>query len=236
MVGPVGGAPAVSIDQEYEIVPIDGDVDILKEHPQNHNRGNVGMIEESVEINGWYGAVIAQKSTGYILAGNHRYRVWRDRGEKEIPVIWKDVDDETALKILLVDNASTRAGEIDEEQLDAILQGLTSLDGTGYGLSRLEDSLEAETGAEEASGSTNGDRSADEMDGPDGLGGDEDAEGTDIPDDKYTPQYGVMIVLDDEEGQESLYGWIQDRIMDGVFKGEGIEDLEIPVKLRVIAV
>ena len=46
----------------------------LKLHPRNPRKGNVESIRESIEHNGWYGAVLVQKSTGYIIAGNHHIK------------------------------------------------------------------------------------------------------------------------------------------------------------------
>ena len=169
------------VDQEYEVVAVGK----LKEHPQNPRIGDVAVIDESIEANGWYGAVVAQKSTGYILAGNHRFRVAKARGAKEVPVIWRDVDDEAALRILLVDNKAADSGTYDEELLGELLSGLSSLDGTGFDLSAVEAAegpLEGERGLEE------------------GLP-DEGA----IPDDVYTPSYGVMVVCKDEPDQQRVY-------------------------------
>ena len=44
----------------------------LKRHPDNPRRGDVKAIALSINKNGFYGAVIVQRSTRYILAGNHR--------------------------------------------------------------------------------------------------------------------------------------------------------------------
>ena len=211
----------MEIDQTYEVVRIDGDDDPLKEHPQNPRRGVVEVIDESIEHNGWYGAVTAQKATGYILAGNHRYRVAKERGAKEIPVIWKDVDDETALRILLVDNKSADMGQYDEEALSTILQNLESLDGTGYGtiLHPLEEKLESDR-SESAPprGSADSDGSDDEE-----LGLDED----EIPDDQYAPQFGIMLVVDSEQQQQGLYEMIKEFLDEAAVEG---------VKMRVVAV
>lgn len=166
----------MEVDQEYELVPVGK----LREHPQNPRRGVVEVIDESIEANGWYGAVVAQRSTGYILAGNHRFRVAKKRGAKEIPTIWRDVDDEAAVRILLVDNKSADAGGYDEELLDELLSGLETLDGTGYGFD-LDDLL-PEEGAE----------------------GEEEVE-EEVPDDQYTPQYAVIVICADEAHQEKTY-------------------------------
>ncbi|WP_139806694.1 hypothetical protein [Deinococcus hopiensis] len=47
----------------------------LKPHPRNPNVGNVDVIAESIKVNGFYGALVVQKSTGYILKGNHTWWV-----------------------------------------------------------------------------------------------------------------------------------------------------------------
>lgn len=171
--------PGVDIDQEYELV----EVDRLKEHPQNPRRGVEDAIDESIEVNGWYGAVIAQKSTGYILAGNHRYRVAVRRGAESVPTIWRDVGDATALRILLADNRTADLGDYDEDLLTELLESLETLDGTGYGLSAVVDAEEANE-AEGAPGEVPPDE---------------------VPDDVYTPQFGVMVVCDDEAHQEKVY-------------------------------
>lgn len=189
----------MKIKQEYELVKIDGDSDPLKEHPRNPRRGNVEAIEESVEANGWYGAVVAQKSTGYILAGNHRYRVAVAKGAKEVPVIWHDVDDETALRILLADNRTADLGTYDEETLTELLEGLETLEGTGYGLGHLEVQLEAGNGSENGSGDTDS-----------GV-----ADADDIGDDRYTPQYAVIVTVESEEAQRALYEWLEPFLVEG---------------------
>jgi hypothetical protein len=191
----------MKIDQTYEVVRIDED-DPLKEHPQNPNKGVEETIDESIDENGWYGAVTAQKSTGYIIAGNHRYRVAKKKGAKEIPVIWRDVDDETALKILLVDNKSTRDGEFDEGLLEELLAGLDSLKGTGYVLASAQESIEREDDPEPAQPvSSNGSDPDADDDGPPGP--------DEIPDDVYEPKYAVMIMCTTAERQKYAFEWLK---------------------------
>lgn len=127
------------IEQTYDVVPI-GE---LTEHPMNPRRGDEAAIAESMDASGFYGAVVAQESTGFILAGNHRYRVAVQRGAAEIPVIWKSVDDEAALRIILADNRTADAGSYDDDQLQAVLDALPDLSGTGY-VRALEAALDAE--------------------------------------------------------------------------------------------
>lgn len=185
----------MEIDQEYEIVRIDGDDDPLKEHPRNPNQGDVEVIDESIDENGWYGACVVQRSTGYILAGSHRYRVAKKKGAREIPVIWKDVDDDTAIKIMLVDNKSTRDGEIDEAILEELLSGLETLDGTGYLFASAQEKLEANGDAPPAAAVDDGPPTADQ-----------------VPPDKHDPQYSVIILCKSERQQEETYRWLKEQL------------------------
>ena len=117
----------------------------LQTHPHNPRRGDLSSLGESIDVNGFYGAIVAQKSTGHILAGNHRYLAAKQKNAAFLPVIWLDVDDDQAKKILLADNRTSDLAVYDEEELSALLQSLESLDGTGY----TEDDLDALMGDDE---------------------------------------------------------------------------------------
>lgn len=97
------------INQEHKTVPID----TIKPHPQNPREGDIGAIHTSITKNGFYGAIIVQKSTGHVLAGNHRLAAAQQAGATEIPAIIVDVDNETALKILLADNRTNDLASYD---------------------------------------------------------------------------------------------------------------------------
>jgi DNA modification methylase len=117
------------VGQDYEpAVPVDR----LSEHPDNPRRGDVDAIDGSMAQHGFYGAVYAQRSSGRIVAGNHRYRVARQRGHATVPVIWLDVDDDQARRILLVDNRTGDQGGYDDAELERVLRDL--LDGSDLGL------------------------------------------------------------------------------------------------------
>lgn len=123
--------------QDYELVP----VAMLKPHPKNPRKGDVSQIVESIKVNGFYGAVIAQKSTGHVLAGNHRIQAAKELGIADVPVIWVDCSDQEAEKILLVDNRTNDLAEYNDAALAEILAGLSNkgeLKGTGYDESDLE--------------------------------------------------------------------------------------------------
>ena len=120
------------LNQSFETVPVSA----LRKHPDNPRKGDAAAIAESIAVNGFYGAVVAQRSTGYVLAGNHRLDAVQAAGGAEIPVFWLDVNDRDALRILLADNRTSDLGVYDERGLAELLNRIQcdtgSLDGTGY--------------------------------------------------------------------------------------------------------
>lgn len=116
----------------------------LHPHPDNANRGDIQAIRESIETNGFYGALLVQKSTGFILSGNHRYEAAKSLGATCLPVIYVDVTEQQARKILVADNRTTRLGQDDPEMLTALLQQILQdgeLTGTGYTTEDLDQLL-----------------------------------------------------------------------------------------------
>ena len=130
------------VPQEYEMVPIDA----IQPHPRNCNQGDQGAIIESIRHNRFYGACDVQRSTSLILAGKHRWLAAKECGLKMIPVIWQDVDDAEALRIMLSDNRTSRLGTDEPNALAELLQSIQndtgSLAGTGYDGDALQELLD----------------------------------------------------------------------------------------------
>lgn len=114
----------------------DAPIGALKIHPRNVNQGDFGAIQESVKTNGFYGVIVANKRTGHILAGNHRYAVAKQLGFERVPVAWVDVNQEEEVRILVADNRTTRLGADNESRLADLLAELAQTDvgltGTGF--------------------------------------------------------------------------------------------------------
>lgn len=125
-------AQIINVGDKVEMVAV-GD---LACHPENPRRGNLDEIRSSIRVNGFYGALVVQRSTGHILAGNHRFMAAEAEGLDRIPVIFVDADDEDAKAILVGDNRLSDLAENDPELLAALLQAIQSrgegLTGTGY--------------------------------------------------------------------------------------------------------
>lgn len=107
----------------------------LHEHPDNPRRGNLEVLSESIDVNGFYGALIVQRSTMRVIAGNHRLQAMRALGAAEVPVLLVDVDDTHAARILLADNRTNDRATYDEAALYDLLSRFDdeeALRGTGY--------------------------------------------------------------------------------------------------------
>lgn len=119
-------------DGPVELVPLDQ----LREHPSNPNEGADLATGDAIEANGWYGAVIVQRSTGYLLAGHTRVRQLRAKGATHVDVQYVAVDDAAAERILLADNRTNRLGRDNEAAVAAMLSAIVerggTLVGTGY--------------------------------------------------------------------------------------------------------
>ena len=48
------------INDAYELLPLDA----VKPHPRNPRRGDLDAIKASMDVNGFYGAIVANKRTG----------------------------------------------------------------------------------------------------------------------------------------------------------------------------
>lgn len=124
-------------------------VDTISEHPDNPNRGDDTAVGSSIAQHGFYGAIVVQRSTGYIIAGNTRYRASVADGADVLPGLWLDVDDDTARRIMLADNRSRDLASYDDEALVMLLGELSdtalALIGTGFDDQAYADLLAATT-------------------------------------------------------------------------------------------
>lgn len=111
-------------------------IDVVQPHPRNVRQGDVGAIVQSLKAHGQYRPIVVQRSTGYILAGNHTWRAAKQLKITHIHVVYVDVDNDEAIRILLVDNRTNDLASYDDHELAHLLEALTltpdKLDGTGY--------------------------------------------------------------------------------------------------------
>lgn len=120
----------------HDLVPSFEDVTTLTRHPGNPNEGDVEAIAGSIDINGLYAPIVVQRSTRFILKGNHTFEALLALGETEVPVVWVDIDDEAATRLMLADNGIAAKASRNPDMLVALLAQLAEsergLMGTGY--------------------------------------------------------------------------------------------------------
>ena len=101
-------------------------IDDVQPHPKNVRQGDIGAICESLQAHGQYRAIVAQRSTGLILAGNHTWKAAKQIGWRDIAVHYIDCDDDQAMRILLADNRANDLATYDDAALAAVLQELAA--------------------------------------------------------------------------------------------------------------
>lgn len=104
----------------------------LEPYPGNARRGDVDAIARSLEINGQFQPVIYQKSTRYLLIGNHTHKAARKIRWAELDACALDVDDDQARKIVLAANRTGDLATYDMDSLATLLSEVDDLDGTGF--------------------------------------------------------------------------------------------------------
>jgi DNA modification methylase len=131
----------MAIKREYRTVKLHE----VKPYPGNARRGDVDLIRGSLRELDQYKDIIVQKSTDFILAGNHTWLAAQAEGRDDIDIAVIDVDDATARKIVAVDNRANDKATYDPADLAALLEGLDGdFTGTGFDqpdLDKLLDSL-----------------------------------------------------------------------------------------------
>lgn len=116
-------------------------VDDLNPYDGNPRRGDVEALIESLTAHGQYAPIVVNRRGRQILCGNHLFAAARQLGWSHVAVSWVDVDDETAARIVLVDNRTSDLAGYDREALAAILDSLPSLEGTGYDQAAVDELL-----------------------------------------------------------------------------------------------
>lgn len=122
-------------------------VSTLTHHPKNPRRGNPAVIAESLREHGQVTPLLVQRSTSYVLGGNHTLMAARDILDwTHVDVIYLDVEDAQAERILVALNAAYEAGQgWDDAVLHQMLADFGDLTGTCLTYDDV-DSLESRLG------------------------------------------------------------------------------------------
>lgn len=106
--------------------------DSLAPYPGNARRGNVEAIADSLLAHGQYRPIVVRRAGAVVLAGNHTLAAAKRLGWATIQVVWVDVDDDQARRIVVADNRLSELGHDDQAVLADLLAGLPDLVGTGF--------------------------------------------------------------------------------------------------------
>ena len=111
----------------------DARLDQLLDHPDNPREGDDDAVAESIDVNGFYGVILAQRSTSRILFGHTRRRNLVAAGATTGPVLWIDVDDDRARTILLADNRTAELARWIPGKLADVLSAMgADIAGSGF--------------------------------------------------------------------------------------------------------
>ena len=130
-------ADARSLLDKIETVPVEQ----LSLYPGNPRVGDVPAIAASLRENAQYQPLVVQKSTGHVLAGNHTLKAAQSLGWEKVAVVYVDVNDAQARKIVLSANRTSDLATYDDQALADMLAMLDDFDGTGWVPDDLDDLL-----------------------------------------------------------------------------------------------
>ena len=133
---------AATIQEHLTLDPRD-----LRLYEGNARQGDVGAICESLQRLGQYRPIVVNRGTltgrpWEVLAGNHTVQAALALGWESMEATIVDVDDDTARRVVLVDNRTNDLASNDDAALVALLQALDQdYSGTGYDGDDLDDLL-----------------------------------------------------------------------------------------------
>ena len=120
------------------------EVEEVATHPDNPRVGNKAKIKESIQAHGFIDPIVVQKSSMYVLAGNHRLVVAKELGYTEVPARVVDMPDDKARKYVLAANKASDEAGYNEEALAVLLTSILDEDeedplaGTAYSAKEAE--------------------------------------------------------------------------------------------------
>jgi ParB-like chromosome segregation protein Spo0J len=110
----------------------------LEPHPQNAKTHDLELLKESITRFGQYRSLVVQTPRGSrkrhrILAGHGTYFAMRELGWETVSVHPHDVDDDTAKRIVLMDNRAPELGGFNNQALAELLSSMHGdFSATGY--------------------------------------------------------------------------------------------------------
>lgn len=146
-------------------------IDTLQPYHKNARKRASDIVADSLRRHGQYRAIVVNRGTltgreNEILAGNGTWAEAKELGWPYIAATFVDVSDDSAARIVLVDNKANDEAGYDERLLAELLGSLPDLEGTGFNGDELDALLEqmaedALNGVGEGDGDTDSDEDVD---------------------------------------------------------------------------
>jgi ParB-like chromosome segregation protein Spo0J len=126
--------------------PLAVPIDSLQPYHKNARRRAGAIVNDSLRRHGQYRPVVVNRGTltgreNEILAGNGTWAEAKELGWPYIAATFVDVSEDTAARIVLVDNKSNDEAGYDERLLAELLGSLPDLEGTGFERDELDQLL-----------------------------------------------------------------------------------------------
>lgn len=214
---------------DTQLVPVGS----LKPYDKNPRKGNVRAIAESLSTNKQYRPIVVQKKTKKILAGNHTWQAAKALGWTKIAVVFVDVSDEEAKRIVLADNRTTDLAGYDDKVLAELLKSLGDPEGTGYS----ESDMQAILGATEEAMSAVREFADDDATFEEIVSVSDVASGSRAPSilpksDVQTDEYGRVLTGDEFEDAPEEFASSALQLVDDINFEKGLNKYDIPVFRR----
>lgn len=120
------------VQTTHDLTPRRVPISELIYHPQNVRDHDLPTLRASLRAHGQFASVVRQASTGYVIKGNGTLEAAAAEGWESLDVVTLDVDDDQALRILLIDNRTSDGASNRADGLAELLASLDDLSGTGY--------------------------------------------------------------------------------------------------------
>ena len=95
---------------KLEYVPID-ELKPFDKNPRKISDAGLAKIRRSIEQFGFANPILVQKDTNVIIAGHQRLKAAKEAGLDQVPVVYLDMDDETAKAYNIADNRTAEEAE-----------------------------------------------------------------------------------------------------------------------------
>ena len=107
-------------------VPID-ELKPFDKNPRKINDAGLAKIRRSIERFGFANPILAQQGTNVIIAGHQRLKAAKEAGLDHVPVVYLDMDDETAKAYNIADNRTAEEAEWEPALLSELMSELKDI-------------------------------------------------------------------------------------------------------------